>query len=380
MADSISVVVTPSSDSVSITIPSSTSPAITVKDLSPLNVSVSPNVAYQGLTNLIDVQGTPSDNQMIIYDEDQEAFVFIDLSSGVGGGSGNIVSDITVTNTDGGFDHIVNKTYSVADNVSLETIITNILAPAAENNATLGNLSPTSYGTYEVGSTPRQVYSVSFSVTSVDALAGGVTIRINGSDAGFDEITPTSTSSTSYDIQDDGINYTYDAASSTYTDRVFDLEYTDALSLNNAVRNSNDIAIKIRVRHLFYGSTTELAQGAIQSDIQNLYDAIVAASSSLASEQLVDRADDYTYSNTSDKYNLEVDGTYAYYFYEASLGELTDIKLGGSQGLEIDDAFIHITNGGAVSLSNGEVSTDYHVYRSRNKKAFTSGQAIYFKN
>ena len=118
MADSISVVVTPSSDSVSITIPSSTSPAITVKDLSPLNVSVSPNVAYQGLTNLIDVQGTPSDNQMIIYDEDQEAFVFIDLSSGVGGGSGNIVSDITVTNTDGGFDHIVNKTYSVADNVS----------------------------------------------------------------------------------------------------------------------------------------------------------------------------------------------------------------------------------------------------------------------
>ena len=373
MADSISVVVTPSSDSVSITIPSSSSPAISVRDLSPMNVSVSPNVAYQGLTNLIDVQGTPSDNQMIIYDEDQEAFVFIDLSSGGGGGSGNIVSDITVTNTDGGFDHIVNKTYSVADNVSLETIITNILDPAAENNATLGNLSPTAYGTYEVGSTARPVYSVSFSVTSVDALAGGVTIRINGSDAGFDEITPTSTSNTSYSIQ-------YNAAASTYTDRVFDLEYTDALSLNNAVRNSNDITIKIRVRHLFYGSTTELAQGATQSDIQDLYDAIVSSTTSIAAEQLVDRSEDYTYSNTSDKYNLEVDDTYAYYFYEAFLGELTDIKLGGSQGLEIDDAFIHITNGGAVSLSNGEVSTDYHVYRSRNKKAFTSGQAIYFKN
>ena len=85
--------------------------------------------------------------------------------------------------------------------------------------------------------------------------------------------------------------------------------------------------------------------------------------------------------NTSNKYELRsTDDAYAYYFYEASLGELTDIKLGGPQGLDADDAFLHITNGGAVSLSNGEVSTEYHVYRSRNKKAFTSGQSLYFKN
>lgn len=374
----ITVAVNSPSDTVNITVPASDAANISVEDGSAINVTVSPNVAFQSVTNLLDVTGHPTDNQILIYDEDQESFVFIDLSS-TGSGSSNITSDITVTNDDGGFEHVFNKTYSVADNVSLETIISNILEPPAATTVNFSALTPTATGTYEVGATVRPVTSVSFSNNSTAGLANGVSINLNGS-GGYEPIVPTLVANTVYDIQYNGGNYTINAASSTYKDNVFKLRYNDANSINNLSRESNELTIKIRVRHLFYGSATELSQGASQSDIQDLYDAIVTASSSLASEQLVDRADDYTYSNANDKYNLEVDDTYTYYFYEASLGALTDIKMGGSQGLDADDAFLQITNGGAVSLSNGEVSTEYHVYRSRNKKAFTSGQSLYFKN
>lgn len=382
MAD-ITVTVSSPSDSVNITVPSSDSALnVTVREFPQINVDISPNVAYQGLTNLLDVQGTPTDNQMIVWDEDEGAFVFIDLLSGSGDGDGAggvLADDIDVTNDDDAFSHLVGYTYDATDIVSLESILRDILDPPTATTVNFSALSPTSDGTYEVGTTNRSVAFISFSNNSVAGLAGGVSLKINGS-GGYDPIVPSVTANTSYAIQHDGGDFVYNAASTVYTDKVFGLSYNDAVSINNLAGQSNELTIKIRVRHLFYGSTTELAQGAIQSDIQNLYDAIVTASSSLSSEQLVDRTDDYTYSNTGNKYNLEVDDTYTYYFYEASLGDLTDIKLGGSQGLDIDDAFIHITNGGAVSLSNGEVSTDYHVYRSRNKKAFTSGQSIYFKN
>lgn len=375
----ITVAVNSPSDAVNITVPALDAANISVEDGSAINVTVSPNVAFQGVTNLIDVTGQPTDNQIMIYDEDQESFVFIDLSS-TGSGSGNITSDIFVTNSDEGFSHINGVNYLVTDNVSLETIITNILRPTPDTQVTLSALSPTTAGTYEVGTTTRPVAFLSLSHNSVTGVSGGLGITINNAGSGFEPIVPTSFSNTAYPIQYNGGNYVYNAASSTYIDRAFRIRFIDGRSLNDKTIVTDPQTIKIRVRHLFYGSTTELAQGASQSDIQSLYDSIVTASSSLAAEQLVDRADDYTYSNDDDKYDLEVDDTYTYYFYEASLGALTDIKMGGPQGLDADDAFLHITNGGAVSLSNGEVSTEYHVYRSRNKKAFTSGQSLYFKN
>ena len=379
----ITVAVNSPSDTVNITVPAPDAANISVQDGSAISVTVSPDVAFQSVTNLLDVSGPPTDNQILIYDEDQESFVFIDLSS-TGGGSGNITSDIQVTNSDEAFEHISGVTYSVADNVSLETIIRNILTTPTKVNLNFTALSPSSAGVYEVGTSAINVSAITFGVNagSYQGLENrSVTFNVNEiKTSSFDAIVLQNNDNTQHNLTVGGSNSSYDASSATYLDTSFDVRGTDVLSLSNRLEVSNKLVIKIRVRHLLYGNTTELAQGASQADTQAVYDAIVTASSALATEQLKDRADDYTYSNTSNKYNLATDANYTYYFYEASLGELSDIKLGGSQGLDIDDAFIHITNGGAISLSNGEVSTDYHVYRSRNPKAFSSGQSIYFKN
>lgn len=382
----ITVTVNSPSDSVNITVPSSDAPSVSVTDSSSINVSVSPNVAYQNLTNLLDVQGSPTDNQMIVYDEDEGAFVFIDLSSGGGGGGTNIASDLLVTNSDPAFSHISNYNYNATDNVSLETIIRNILQPPILNTLSLNSLSPTAAGTYEVGTTARQVSSIAFSIGGTFQAFDddGVLFTVNEQKTSpFDALIPSDNNNTVYNLTTGGTNTFYNAASSTYSDTNFNVRADDSIALSNPVRISNTLTIKIRVRHLFYGDDTEITGdegGFLVIDLQNLYNDIVTSSSALASEQLQDRSDDYIYSNNSDRYNLDSTNNYTYYFYEASLGELTDIKLGGEFGLDIDDAFIHITRNGAVPLSNGQVTTNYHVYRSRNRNAFTSGQSIYFKN
>lgn len=379
----ITITVTSPTESINVSVPSVTTPSVTVKDLLPVNASISPNVAYQNLTNLLDVKGVPSDNQMIVWDEDEGKFVFINLIAGGGeGGSGGIIaSDLTVTNDDDAFSHLYGLTYNATDVVSLETILNNILDPTPASSITISNSVPTASGTYEVGHTPAAVYQLSFSVSSVSAFSGGLSIFINGSDSGLDRIVPTSTSNTAYDLQYNGSNYTYSLSDNgVYSDYTFSLSGTDGLSLNSSTSQSGNMSIKFRPRHLFYGSTTELTEGDSQSNIQSLYDSIVSATTSIASEQLVDRESEYSYFNDANKYNINTTDAYTYYFYEAYLGTLTSIKLGGPQGFDINDSFVHITNGGAVSISNGTVSTDYHVYRSRNKKAFTSGQTIYFKN
>lgn len=382
----ITVTVNSPSDSVNITVPSSDAPSISVTDSSSINVSVSPNVAYQNLTNLLDVQGSPTDNQMIVYDEDEGAFVFIDLSSGGGGGGTNIVSDLLVTNQDPAFSHIRGYNYDATDNVSLETILRNILQPPNLNTLSLNSLSPTSAGTYEVGTTARNISSIAFSIGGTFQAFDddGVLFTVNEQKtSAFDALIPSDNNNTVYNLTTAGVNTFYNAASSTYSDTTFKVRADDSLALSNPERISNSLTIKIRVRHLFYGSSLEVEEqslGTLTVELQNVYNQIVDLSSALASEQLQDRSDDYTYSNNSDRYNLDSANKYTYYFYEASLGELTDIKLGGEFGLDIDDAFIHLTSGGAVPLSNGQVTTNYHVYRSRNRNAFTSGQSIYFKN
>ena len=383
----ITVTVNSPSDSVNITVPSSDAPSISVTDSSSINVSVSPNVAYQNLTNLLDVQGSPTDNQMIVYDEDEGAFVFIDLSSGGGGGGTNIASDLLVTNQDPAFSHIRNYNYDATDNVSLETILRNILQPPILNTLSLNSLSPPSAGTYEVGTTARNISSIAFSIGGTYQAFDddGVLFTVNEQKtSAFDALIPSDGNNTVYNLTTAGVNTFYNAASSTYSDTTFKVRADDSLALSNPVRISNSLTIKIRVRHLFYGSSIEVTgdetNPLLVVGLQNVYDSIVSLSSDLASEQLQDRSDDYTYSNNSDRYNLDSANNYTYYFYEASLGELTDIKLGGEFGLDIDDAFIHLTSGGAVPLTNGQVTTNYHVYRSRNRNAFTSGQSIYFKN
>lgn len=380
MAD-ITVTVSSPSDSVNITVPSSDSALnIIVKEYAPISVDISPNVAYQGLTNLLDVQGTPTDSQMIIWDDDQGAFVFIDL--GVSGGGGFITNDITVTNTDGAFSHILGYTYSVADSVALESIIRQILDPTPLATITFSNTSPTSIGTYEVGSTSRNISSIAFSVSSVSSFDdNGVLLYVNNANAGFDAIVPTSTANTVYAIQSGGVDDSYDVSSAVYKDYSFSIRGTDEGSVNGAPVASGTKTIKIRPRHIFYGSTTELTSSSTQGDIQSLYDALVTTTSSpLGSEQLKDNSSSYIYDNSGNKYNLFTDDAYTYYFYPSSLGALSDIKLGGSTGPDIDTAFINVTESGPVSLSNGEVSTDYYVYRSSNRKAFTADQSIYFAN
>ena len=170
----------------------------------------------------------------------------------------------------------------------------------------------------------------------------------------------------------------------SYGDEVFDITSSpvNSLGVTQTVSSTKIHTIRYRQRHLLYGSTTELTTSSSESDVQAVYDAIVSATSSLASEQLQDIADSYVYNNTGNRYNLDTVNAYTYYFYPlAGLGALTDIKLGGSTGLDIDDSFIDISNGSTISINNGDgVVAGYKVYRSLNKRAFTSDQSIYFAN
>ena len=56
----ITVAVNSPSDAVNITVPALDAANISVEDGSAINVTVSPNVAFQGVTNLIDVTGQPT--------------------------------------------------------------------------------------------------------------------------------------------------------------------------------------------------------------------------------------------------------------------------------------------------------------------------------
>lgn len=372
--DSIEVTVDTTLSSIEVTV-QDVSPSSFNIELSSGSISVNQN-PFPKLRQITDVSQTPGEGQVLAYDGATDTFIWIDNTDDSVGIVPYLVSPITVTNQDDAFDALVDVTYTGGDTTTLEEVLRNILDPTPASTITFSETSPTASGVYEVGSSARLVSNMSVAVSSVSAFDdAGLSVLLNGSGSGVDNIVPTTVSNTSY-----ALSSSIDVSSATYSDSVFLLRATDEDSLNGRVAESETVTIKIRPRHLLYGSTTTLSEGASQASIQSLYDAIVSATSSLAAEQLVDRADEYTYSNTDNKYNLETDDTWTYYFYEAYLGELTDIKLGGSQGLEIDDAFIHVTNGGAVSLSNGEVSTDYHVYRSRNKKAFTSNQTLYFKN
>lgn len=393
----ITVNVSSPADSVVVSVPSSTTPIVSVIDGSGINVTISPDVALQNLVNLLDVSGTPADNQTIIYDADSGEFNFIDLASSGGGGSGLITSDLLVTNTDGAFDHIFNKLYQPSNNITTENILRNILAPPPAPTLTLTALSPTagfsgqggeSVARFEVGNTSRPVNSIAFSCTSPQSLAAaGVRVRRNGTliaTTVFDPIIPTNIANTVYPFLLNGSAVTLETARTSYGDEVFDISSSpvNSLGVTQTVSSTKIHTIRYRQRHLLYGSTTELTTSSSEAEVQAVYDAIVSATSTLASEQLQDRADSYVYNNTGNRYNLDTANAYTYYFYPfAGQGALTDIKLGGSTGLDIDDSFIDISNGSTVNINNGNgVVAGYKVYRSSNKRAFTSDQSIYFAN
>lgn len=378
MAD-ITVTVTPSADSINVTVPSTENPSISVVDGSAFNVSVSPNVSLQRLVDLLDVSGTPTESQIIVWNDSEQSFLFQDLAID---SLGEITGDINVTNDDGGFSHLTGYTYSGSAGISFETVLRNILdpEPAAVITLTDGNVSAST--PYEVSPIGFTVDTIAFSVVPYTAFdSEGMKVFVNGSGGTYDNVVPVSNNNTAYSIQIGGSNSGIPIQSTSYADFTLQLKGVDENSINSRDIESNILTWKLRPRHLFYGSTTVLAAGASQGDIQSLYDAIRSATSSLATEQLQDNSDSYVYSNTSDKYNLDVANTYAYYFYPSSLGVLTDIKLGGDGGLDIDDAFIEVTNGTPVSITNSLGATNtYYVYRSVNSHAFSSNQSIYFAN
>lgn len=106
----------------------------TVSTVSQLNNSLTVSTALQtplrlNLRDLEDVSGDPTDDQVLVYDQPTNSFIFEDQSGGGGGGSstGVISSDITVTNTDGAFTTLNGIT--LQNNTTIESILQQILSP-----------------------------------------------------------------------------------------------------------------------------------------------------------------------------------------------------------------------------------------------------------
>ena len=376
----ITVTVSSPADSINVSVPAASSPSISVADGSDINVDVSTDASVQRLVDLSDVTGTPAASQIIIYDDAQSKFVFQDLALD---DINDVVSDIQVTNTDEGFAHLNGFTYSGGSNISLETVLRNILNPTAAATFTMGAaVQPEGYYEVRDSSNSLTVVTITFAANPFASFSGGIEIFVDGVASSFDDIVPTSGANTQHGLYVSGTPTPLSIQSETYRDFTLQLKATDGGSINSRSVESSTLTWKIRPKHIFYGSTTAVSQGAADSSYQTLYNAIVTASASaLGQEQLKDNASSYVYDNDSDKYNINATDAFAYYFYPSSLGQLTEIKLGGEGGLDIMDAFVDLTNGTPVSITNSlGASTSYYVYRSVNRKAFTSNQSIYFAN
>ena len=125
-------------------------------------------------------RGTLRDDQVLVYDAGDNAFVFADQSGSGGDGSGSQNTDaaIEVTNTDGAFDTIFNTTYE--SNSSVTTILSQILNPYVTAKLNLSNIkyrdpaqssdqSASSSASVEVGSNIA-IKGLSFSTTDSDQI------------------------------------------------------------------------------------------------------------------------------------------------------------------------------------------------------------------
>jgi len=133
----------------SVTLATSPSSGITVSQnnsvvstVSQLSNSVTVSTGVQSpmqwnLEDLVNVSGTPSSQQVLVYDSSSNSFVFADQFSVVAG-SQNINAGINVTNTDSAFDTILNQTYEAGTSVT--TILSQILNPYVEATLTLNNI------------------------------------------------------------------------------------------------------------------------------------------------------------------------------------------------------------------------------------------------
>tara|TARA_B110000858_G_C17782607_1_gene465556 strand:+ start:240 stop:1244 length:1005 start_codon:yes stop_codon:yes gene_type:complete len=98
------------------------------------------------LGDLMDVSGDPASQQVLVYSEATNSFVFANQSSGGGsGGSQNTDAAISVTNIDGAFDTIANQTYE--SGTSVTTILSQILNPYVKATLTLSNIKFIKEGT-----------------------------------------------------------------------------------------------------------------------------------------------------------------------------------------------------------------------------------------
>jgi len=138
---SVSLSVNPSTDS-SVSINSVPTTQLTVASIgtsvatvSQLNNSLTVSTAIQAphkfkLRELLDVSGDPTDDQVLVYDQPTDSFIFENQSGGGGGGSSTdhvITSDLIVTNSDLAFQTMVGNT--IQNDTTIESILQQILSP-----------------------------------------------------------------------------------------------------------------------------------------------------------------------------------------------------------------------------------------------------------
>ncbi len=115
----------------------------TVNTVTQLNNSLTVSTALQAplklnLRDLEDVSGDPTSQQVLIYNEGDNSFVFADQSGSSSGGSQLTDALIEVTNNDGAFDTIYGLDYE--SGTSVTTILGQILNPYVTATLNLSNI------------------------------------------------------------------------------------------------------------------------------------------------------------------------------------------------------------------------------------------------
>ena len=175
---SISLSVNPSTDSsVSInSVPTTqltiASTGTSVATVSQLNNSLTVSTAIQAphkfkLRELLDVSGDPTDDQVLVYDQPTDSFIFESQSGGGGGSSTDHVinSDLFVTNSDLAFQTMVGNT--IQNNTTIESILQQILSPYERSEFNSFSIyATTAITTITVGSNNTQNLEVGDDVTA----------------------------------------------------------------------------------------------------------------------------------------------------------------------------------------------------------------------
>lgn len=391
---------TPDSQSISISQTSGLSLSVGVPDTSTvittgndvINVSVDPIPAVDKVTrlrDLDDVVGTPSSNQVLVYNQGENNFQFADQSGDGSESDGLIDEFIDVTNTDGAFSALVALEQDYEVGTSVTKILKDILDPYKILSLEMNYLNYR----YLINNVEQ---NTTFSSSVNDTVEVGSNIRVSGFNYDTSNETGYVPGSSSFTLDGavlgvatglipvpdtSGGTFNLTSNSATQKNSPADLkgfmsakeegpsDYSGQLTVN-----SNEATIKFRYRAFLIANSLDLSASLTNSDFNSLFND--------EGFKYVGEADgtvnNFSMNTPSDSDEIN---NYTYLAYPTSFGELDEVVEEGSFPVLGDLVKLSgpLADGGFQYEGPNGQNTSYLVYQSDEKQAFSNDVELTLK-